>query len=221
MSKHHALKEEARRRMKETGQNYQAALHDCQQQSNQGDDVDQSLRNADSREDYIEAVWDADLPDMVKVLLYELASRLDLTLPDWMPGSTHRVRFEEEELARAVGLDEEAANLCRYLAIEANWLVAISDGLVELRQPHEDWDLYQGALQDHKEPITDRALYRSRLAAFAADAERLESEPMMSVRRLREASVKVFGHTFVPKCVGGRFATSTDGLGTGRQQSKS
>jgi hypothetical protein len=178
-----------------------------------------SLPNADRREDYIDAVWDADLPQMVKVLLYELASRLDLAVPEWRPNS-HHVRFEEGELAHAVGLDLEAANLCRYLAVEANWLAEVDDDVVELREPHADWDLYRGALQDRKEPIVDRAVYRSRLAAFASEAERLKTEPIMSVRRLRESMLTVIGHTFVPKCVGGQFAQHTKGLGSGQQSNE-
>ncbi|MFI1786180.1 hypothetical protein [Streptomyces rubiginosohelvolus] len=198
--------------MKEKGQSYQATLRE---QLQDGSDERPELPNADCREDYIDAVWDADLPEMVKVLLYELASRLDLTVPDWKPNS-HYVRYKEEELACAVGLDVEAANLCRELATEANWLVEVNDEMVELREPHRDWNLFAGALRDHKEPIADRAVYRSRVAAFESETTRLRTEPMMSIRRLRAGMTAVIGHTFVPKCVGGAFAQDTVGLGSGQ-----
>jgi hypothetical protein len=175
-----------------------------------------SLRDADRRENYIHAVWDAELPQMVKVLLYELASRLDLTLSDWSEGK-QRVHYEGAELARCIGLDREAVDLCRYLAIEANWLVEVGDGVLELREPHEDWDLYLGFLKDEKKPVADRGVYRSRLAAFQTDVERLRAAPLMSVRGIREAMLAVVGHTYVPKCVGGEFARSTHGLGSGRK----
>ncbi|WP_164873593.1 hypothetical protein [Streptomyces sp. S063] len=212
MTKGHARKREVRRRMKEEGQSYQATLRE---QLQDGSDASPDLPNADSREDYIDAVWDADLPQMVKVLLYELASRLDLTVPDWRTNS-HHVRFEEEELARAVGLDVEAANLCRDLALEANWLVEVDEEMVELREPHQDWDLFAGALRDHKEPIVDRVVYRSRLAAFDSETKRLRTDPIMSIRRLRAGMAAVIGHTFVPKCVGGPFTQDTVGLGSGQ-----
>lgn len=212
MTKGHARKREVRRRMKEKGQGYQATLRE---QLQDGSGESPELPNADCREDYIDAVWDADLPQMVKVLLYELASRLDLTVPDWRPNS-HHVRYEEEELARAVGLDVEAANLCRDLAIEANWLVEVNDETVELREPHRDWDLFAGALRDHKEPIADRVVYRNRVAAFESETTRLRTEPMMSIRRLRAGMEVVIGHTFVPRCVGGIFAQNTVGLGSGQ-----
>ncbi|MFF1446465.1 hypothetical protein [Streptomyces sp. NPDC058295] len=140
---------------------------------------------------------DADLPQMVKVLLYELASRIDLSLSDWHLHN-HRVRFEEDELARCIGLDEEAADLCRYLAIEANWLVEVEEGVVDLRTPHEDWDLYLGALSDLKEPIEDERTYRSKLEAFIADIDQIARTPMISGHALKEAMVKVIGHTYGP-----------------------
>lgn len=153
---------------------------------------------------------------MVKVLLYELASRLDLSLSDWCEGN-HRVRYEDMELARCIGLDREATDLFRHLALEANWLVEIEDGVLELREPHEDWDMYLSLLKEEKKPVADRAVYRSRLAAFQADVKRLRTEPLMSIRRIREGMMAVVGHTYVPKCVGGDFARSTQGMGSGRK----
>lgn len=213
MTKHHARKKEVRRRMKESGKSYQSAFKEGRNDDRSGEGKP-PLPNADRREDYINAVWDAELPQMVKVLLYELASRLDLGIPDYSEG-TRRVSFDEEELASSIGLDVESANLCRYLAIESNWLVEVAPKVVDLREPHEDWDMYLGFLQDRKEPVTDRAVYRSRLAAFTAETTRLRTQRIMTVRRLREGMLAILGHTFVPGCVGGEFARNTKGLGSG------
>ncbi|MFJ9026260.1 hypothetical protein ACIRPU_40795 [Streptomyces sp. NPDC102259] len=210
MTKYHARKKELRRRMKETGQSYQETIRKSQQGSDGPSEPE--VPNADRREDYVDAVWDAALPQMVKVLLYELASRLDVTLPD-MHKESDRVRFDEDELARSIGLDDEAANLCRYLAIEANWLVEVEKGVLELRTPHQDWDMYMSFLKAEKKAVGDRAIYRGRLAAFEADIVRLRSQPMMTVRHLKEAMAAVVGHAFVPKCVGGSLAQNSHGLG--------
>lgn len=215
VTKHHARKKELRRRMKETGKSYQSAFKEGRHGERAGGEQTPPLPNADRREDFINAVWDSGLPQMVKVLLYELASRLDLGLPDFSEGA-HRVRFDEDELASSIGLGIEAANLCRYLAAEANWLVEVDDGVVDLREPHEDWDMYLGFLQDEKKPVADRAVYRSRLAAFEADTKRLRTERIMTIRRLREGMLALLGHTYVPMCVGGEFAQKTQGLGSGR-----
>ncbi|MFD7588647.1 hypothetical protein ACFV84_24820 [Kitasatospora sp. NPDC059811] len=216
MPKDHARKKEVRRRMKETGRGYQSTARERHQENAHDMSDSSSLPNADRREDYIDALWDADLPQKVKVLLYELASRLDVNASDWTPDN-HHVRFGEEELASAVGLDIEAANLCRYLAIEANWLVEVNDEVVELRQPHEDWNTFQSALAGLKKPIIDQGRYRSCLDALAKDVERLRTEPMMSVRRIQEAMVTVIGHTYLPKCIGGELSKNTMGLGSGHQ----
>ncbi|MGW7612165.1 hypothetical protein ACWGKW_33905 [Streptomyces sp. NPDC054766] len=213
MTKHHALKKELRRRMKETGQSYQEVLRESR--SGTEDTTRPTLPNADRREDYVDTVHGAALPQMVKVLLYELASRLDVKLSDWHKDAD-RVRFDEDELADSIGLDYEAANLCRYLAIEANWLVEVEEDIVELRTPHYDWDLYLGALKDVKTPVQDRGIYRGRLAAFEADVERLRSQPMMSVRRIQEAMVATLGHTWMPRCIGDSLAHNSRGLGSGR-----
>ncbi|MET8724063.1 hypothetical protein [Streptomyces misionensis] len=222
MTKNHARKEDVRRRMKENGRNsYQAELKNMAAEaaeSKLGDSGPQ-MRNADRREEYVLAVLGADLPQMVKVLLYELASRLDLSLSDWHDHN-HRVRFEEEELARCIGLDEEAADLCRYLAIEANWLVEVEEGVVDLRTPHEDWDLYFGALSDLKEPIEDEGTYRSKLEAFIADVEQIAGTPMISGYALKEAMIKVIGHTYEPLCIGGEFSQNSHGLGSGEVRTK-
>ncbi|WP_330457690.1 hypothetical protein OIB37_12675 [Streptomyces sp. NBC_00820] len=204
--------------MKETGESYQAALRGLRDERTSGESGANRppLPNANRREDYIDAVWDADLPQMSKVVLFELAARLDLTVDDWSEDS-HQVRFEDEELARCVGLDEEAANLSRDLAAEAGWLVEVECGVVELRQPHEDWDLYLGMLKNVKDAVADRAVYRSRLAAFEADTKRLRTAPMMTIRALREGMMMVLGHTYVPRCVGGRFARNSAGLGSGKE----
>ncbi|MFE9404770.1 hypothetical protein ACFYNY_23880 [Streptomyces sp. NPDC006530] len=100
MTKNHARKEEVRRRMKENGRNsYQAELKakaaEAGDAKSGGSGPQQ--RNADRREEFVLAVLDADLPQMVKVLLYELASRLDLSLSDWHENNT-RVRFEEDRV---------------------------------------------------------------------------------------------------------------------------
>ncbi|MFC7869454.1 hypothetical protein ACFU5B_37370 [Streptomyces murinus] len=222
MTKNHARKEDVRRRMKQNGRNnYQAELKNMAAEA-----VDAKLggsgprkRNADRREEFVLAVLDADLPQMVKVLLYELASRLDLSLSDWHENN-HRVRFEEDELARCLGLGAEAANLCRYLAVEANWLVEVEEGAVDLRTPHEDWDLYLGALSGLKEPIEDEGTYRSKLEAFVADIEQIARTPMISGYALKEAMVKVIGHTYEPLCVGGEFSQNSHGLGSGKVRTK-
>nr|WSZ96855.1 hypothetical protein OH820_15350 [Streptomyces sp. NBC_00857] len=214
MSKQHARKKEVRRRMKETGKNYQAALNASRPAGRAEAGEVLPMPNANAREDFINGVWDAEIPQMVKVLLYELASRMDLKLSDWSENS-HHVQYEEHELARSVGFDVEAANLCRDLAIEANWLVELGDGVVQLRQPHEDWDLYLCALNDRKQQITDRAVYRSRLAAFEAETRRLRTERIMTVRRIYQGMMSVIGHTYLPRCIGGEFAQFTHGLGSG------
>lgn len=222
MTKNHARKQDVRRRMKENGRNsYQAELKNMAAEAadaKPGDSGPQE-RNADRREDFVLAVLDADLPQMVKVLLYELASRLDLSLSDWHDDS-HRVRFEEDELTQNIGLDTEAANLCRYLAVEANWLVEVEEGVVDLRTPHEDWDLYFGALSDLKEPIEDEDTYRSKLDTFVADIEQIARTPMISSRALQEAMVKVIGHTYMPLCIGGELSQSSHGLGSGEVRKK-
>ncbi|WP_329529663.1 hypothetical protein [Streptomyces sp. NBC_01462] len=213
MTKHHALKKELRRRMKETGQSYQEVLQE--NRSSTDDTARPPLPNADRREDYVDAVHGAALPQMVKVLLYELASRLDVTLSD-LHSDADRVRFGEEELAASIGLDNEAADLCRYLAIEANWLVEVEEGVVELRTPHCYWDMYLGALKDVKQAVEDRAIYRGRLAAFEADVERVRTQPMMSVRCIQEGMVAVVGHTWMPRCIGDVLGHNSHGLGSGR-----
>ncbi|WP_159030496.1 hypothetical protein [Streptomyces sp. CB01201] len=222
MTKNHARKEEVRRRMKENGRNsYQAELKTMAAEAGDAKSGDSGpqQRNADRREEFVLAVLDADLPQMVKVLLHELASRLDLSLSDWHENNT-RVRFEEEELARCVGLDEEAANLCRDLAVEANWLVEIEEGVVDLRTPHEDWDLYFGALSGLQEPIEDEDTYRSKLDAFVADIEQIARTPMISGHALKKAMVKVIGHTFEPLCIGGELSQKSHGLGSGEVRTK-
>jgi hypothetical protein len=222
MTKNHARKEDVRRRMKENGRkSYQAELNNMAAEAadaKPGEPGPQT-RNADRREEFVLAVLDADLPQMVKVLLYELASRLDLSLSDWH-NDNHRVRFEEEELAQSIGLDIEAANLCRYLAVEANWLVEVEEGVVDLRTPHEDWDLYLGALSDLKEPIEDEGTYCSKLNAFVADIEQIAHTPMISGYALKEAMVKVIGHTYEPLCIGGEFSQNSHGLGSGEARTK-
>lgn len=223
MTKNHARKEDVRRRMKENGHNsYQAELKSMAAEAadaKPGDSGQPQVRNADNREEFVFAVLDADLPQMVKVLLYELASRLDLSLSDWHKES-HRVRFEEEELARCIGLDEEAANLCRYLAVEADWLVEVEEGVVDLRTPHADWDLYFSALSDLKEPIEDEDTYRSKLEAFIADMEQIARTPMISAHAIRESVVKVIGHSYEPLCIGGEFSQNSHGLGSGQVRTK-
>ncbi|MCX4920210.1 hypothetical protein [Streptomyces sp. NBC_00687] len=213
MTKHHALKKELRRRMKETGQSYQEILRESREGTEQI--TRPQLENADRREDFIDAVHGAALPQMVKVLLFELASRLDVTLSDYHK-DCDRVRFEEEELAASIGLDEEAANLCRYLAIEANWMTEVEEGVVELRTPHYDWDLYLGALQALKTPVEDRAIFRGRLAAFEADVEHRKTHPKMSVRRIQEMMLATLGHTWIPRCTGDPLAGTSHGLGSGQ-----
>ncbi|MFD3678586.1 hypothetical protein [Streptomyces sp. NPDC058613] len=222
MTKNHARKEDVRRRMKEKGRNsYQAELKNVAAEAveaKSGDSGPQK-RNADRREEYVLSLLDADLPQVVKVLLYELASRLDLSLSDWCENS-YRVRFDEDELARCLGLDAQAADLCRYLAAEANWLVEVEEGVVDLRTPHEDWDLYFGALSDVKEPIKDTATYRSKLDAFIADIEQIADTPMISAYALKEAMVEVIGHTYEPLCIGGDLSQKSHGLGSGKVRTK-
>ncbi|MFI1928421.1 hypothetical protein [Streptomyces sp. NPDC020377] len=214
MTKNHARKEKVRRRMKENGNSsYQAELNSMSA-AETGAANAAEMPNADRREDFVDAVVDADLPQVVKVLLYELASRLDLSLSDWVEGC-HRVRFEEEELARAIGLDEEAADLCLALAVEANWLVEVEEGVVDLRTPHEDWHLYLGALSDVKQPIKDLDAYQGQLGAFLADIERLRGSRIMSVQRIKESMVKVIGHTYEPLCIGSELTRNSQGLGSG------
>lgn len=70
--------------------------------------------------------------------------------------------------------------------------------MVDLRTPHEDWDLYLGALSDLKEPIEDERTYRSKLEAFIADIDQIARTPMISGHALNEAMVKVIGHTYEP-----------------------
>ncbi|MDN3297237.1 hypothetical protein QWM81_24975 [Streptomyces ficellus] len=203
--------------MKENGNSsYQAELRKMSTRE-AGEAASDPLPNADRREDFVDAVADADLPQMVKVLLYELASRLNLSLSDWDEGSK-RVRFEEEELARSIGLEGEAADLCLALAVEANWLVEVEGGVVDLRTPHEDWQLYLGALSDVNQPIENMDTYESRLDAFARDIERLRSTPIMSVRRIIESMVTVIGHTFEPLCIGSDH--TSQGLGSGAARVK-
>ncbi|MFD5326856.1 hypothetical protein [Streptomyces sp. NPDC127092] len=51
-------------------------------------------------------------------------------------------------------------------------MVEVEEGVVDLRTPHEDWDLYFGALSDLKELIEDGGTYRSKLEAFIVDMSR-------------------------------------------------
>ncbi|MFF1699991.1 hypothetical protein ACFVXC_41215 [Streptomyces sp. NPDC058257] len=133
MTKKHARKEDAPRRMKENGNSsYQAELKKMST-AEAGEGNSKPLPNADRREDFVDAVVDADLPQMVKVLLYELASRLDLSLSDWTEGN-HRVRFEEEELARSIGLEGEAAER-RY----PRWYLRRYPRWQPNTRPHQGW----------------------------------------------------------------------------------
>ncbi|WP_143094194.1 hypothetical protein [Streptacidiphilus jiangxiensis] len=211
MTKQHARKTAARQHMAATGKSYQAALKDIQaSQQGGGEGVPaEPVDSATEREDFIDSVRDADLPEVVKVCLFELASAISEDCQSW-EGSGHDVPYDKIALASAIGVSPGTVELCMDIAIETGWVRTVSDERVCLREPHADLYYLLQALEDDGVPIQDVAVYRGRLAAFSAETDRLRSRPGVSVRRLRWAMHEL-GYedcSQLAACTGSPFARS-------------
>jgi hypothetical protein len=124
----------------------------------------------------------ADLPDMVKVCLYVLTSRLGTgRLID-----TRAVRCSLQELATETGLDVQAASLCLYLAQAHGWVTAFHNDEARLAVPGEDISMYQGLLDQEAKPIAALEAYEPLRAKVTAQAAKEQAEREARHQLLRE-----------------------------------
>ncbi|MFF7189573.1 hypothetical protein ACFZAR_31055 [Streptomyces sp. NPDC008222] len=145
---------------------------------------------ADSREEYINELWDAEeVPEMVKVCLYELAGGFPPN--HWWMDCT--VTYSSEVLADTVGLDVEAAEFCIDIAEELGWVKDRTDASLTLRYPKQDLDMWLENLQQMKEPVTDLARYEKKKMHLATEVEALRNGPKITAQGLREVA-RAFGY---------------------------
>ncbi|MDT0323149.1 hypothetical protein [Streptomyces millisiae] len=142
-------------------------------------------KSADERQDYIDLMRDAGMPDMVRVCLYQLASRLRGPM-DF--GDELRVSYDRKVLAAQTGLDEEAVDLCIDIAAEIGWAAEVGRSSLVLREPQQDLRMWLDMLKDIDQPVTDEKRYQGLREAFIAETDKLRNEPMVTVRRLRQAA---------------------------------
>jgi hypothetical protein len=140
---------------------------------------------ASSREEYLNELWDAkDVPEMVKVCLYELAESFP---PDhyWMDCT---VPYSMEALADAVGLDEEAVDFSIDIAEELGWVKGRTDTTLTLRYPQQDLDMWVAYLREMESPVTDLARYEEKKKRLAADVASLRGGPKITAQLLRDTA---------------------------------
>ncbi|MFD3821871.1 hypothetical protein [Streptomyces sp. NPDC058625] len=110
---------------------------------------------AEIREVFVNAMWEADLPEMVQAILYVLSGRLNTgRLID-----PNGVRCSRSELAALTGLSADAANLGLHLAEARGWVTEFHDNEARLTIPGEDASLWEHFLEKERDPVQDVETY--------------------------------------------------------------